>query len=35
MALRASPGLETLERSNFGFTSAAGFEALAVRFPLK
>ena len=33
IALRASPGFDTFERSNFGFTSAACLFALVPRFP--
>jgi hypothetical protein len=36
IAFSASPGLDTLERSNFGFASAAGLAVVAApRFPLK
>jgi hypothetical protein len=33
MALSASPGFDTLDRSNFGLTSAGCLFALAVRLP--
>ncbi len=35
IALSASPGLDTFERSNFGFASTAGLLAVEPRFPLK
>ncbi len=35
MALRASPGLETLERSNFGLVSAAGLDAVLLLPPFE
>jgi hypothetical protein len=33
IALSASPGFDTFDRSNFGFASAAGLFALTLRFP--
>ena len=35
IALSASPGLDTFERSNLGFASTTGLLAVEPRFPLK